>query len=100
LGLLGIEHLARIQASRLAYGQQRLVDLAIGLALEPKALILDEPAAGVPLGESSKIIEAIERLPSRIAVMMIEHDMDLVFRFARRVLVNGQWPVDFPRYSK
>jgi branched-chain amino acid transport system ATP-binding protein len=87
LGFLGIEHLARIQASRLAYGQQRLVDLAIGLALEPKALILDEPAAGVPVGESSKIIEAIERLPSRIAVMMIEHDMDLVFRFARRVLV-------------
>jgi ABC-type uncharacterized transport system ATPase subunit len=92
LMFLGIEHLARIQASRLAYGQQRLVDLAIGLALEPKALILDEPAAGVPLGESSKIIEAIERLPSRIAVMMIEHDMDLVFRFARRVLVmaNGR----------
>jgi branched-chain amino acid transport system ATP-binding protein len=92
LALLGILHLARARVSQLAYGQQRLLDLAIGLALEPKVLILDEPAAGVPHDESFKIIEAIERLPPQIAVMMIEHDMDLVFRFARRVLVlaNGR----------
>lgn len=92
LGLLGILHLAQARVSQLAYGQQRLLDLALGLALDPKVLILDEPAAGVPQDESFKIIEAIERLPREIAVMMIEHDMDLVFRFARRVLVlaNGR----------
>jgi branched-chain amino acid transport system ATP-binding protein len=84
---LGIAHLASVRVSELAYGQQRLVDLAIGLALAPRVLILDEPAAGVPGEESVKIIDAIERLPPGIAVMMIEHDMDLVFRFARRVLV-------------
>jgi branched-chain amino acid transport system ATP-binding protein len=92
LDLLGILHLAQARVSQLAYGQQRLLDLALGLALDPKVLILDEPAAGVPQDESFKIIEAIERLSPEIAVMMIEHDMDLVFRFARRVLVlaNGR----------
>ena len=92
LGLLGIAHLAELQVANLAYGQQRLLDLAIGLALEPKVLLLDEPAAGVPSDESPKIIEAINRLPPHIAVLMIEPDMDLVFRFAQRVLVlaNGR----------
>jgi branched-chain amino acid transport system ATP-binding protein len=92
LGLLGIAHLATARVSQLAYGQQRLLDLALGLALEPKVLILDEPAAGVPSDESGRIIEAIDRLPPKIAVMMIEHDMDLVFKFAKRVLVlaNGR----------
>ena len=92
LELLGIGHLSELQVSNLAYGQQRLLDLAIGLALEPKVLLLDEPAAGVPSDESPKIIEAINRLPQHIAVLMIEHDMDLVFRFAQRVLVlaNGR----------
>jgi branched-chain amino acid transport system ATP-binding protein len=92
LELLGIAHLSELLVSNLAYGQQRLLDLAIGLALEPKVLLLDEPAAGVPSDESPKIIEAINRLPAHIAVLMIEHDMDLVFRFAQRVLVlaNGR----------
>jgi branched-chain amino acid transport system ATP-binding protein len=87
LRTLGIEHLAELRVSELAYGQQRLLEMAIGLALRPKALLLDEPAAGVPHDEVPKILEAIERLPSDIAVLMIEHDMDLVFRFAKRVLV-------------
>jgi branched-chain amino acid transport system ATP-binding protein len=92
LELLGIAQLAKSRVSELAYGQQRLLDLAIGLALEPKVLILDEPAAGVPSDESPKIIDAIDRLPREIAVLMIEHDMDLVFKFAKRVLVlaNGR----------
>ncbi len=92
LELLGIGHLAELQVSNLAYGRQRLLDLAIGLALEQKVLLLDEPAAGVPSDESPKIIEAINRLPPHIAVLMIEHDMDLVFSFAQRVLVlaNGR----------
>ncbi|WP_315834174.1 ABC transporter ATP-binding protein [Bradyrhizobium prioriisuperbiae] len=84
---LGIGHLARLPVVQLAYGQQRLLELAIGLALNPKVLLLDEPAAGVPHDEAPRILEAINRLPSDIAVLMIEHDMDLVFRFAKRVLV-------------
>src|SRR5262249_22304187 len=92
LGLLGIAHLAPLPVTKLAYGQQRLLDLAIGLALNPKVLLLDEPAAGVPHEESVKILDAIGRLPADIAVLMIEHDMDLVFKFASRVLVlaNGR----------
>jgi branched-chain amino acid transport system ATP-binding protein len=92
LGLLGIGQLAWLPVRQLAYGQQRLLEMAIGLALRPKVLVLDEPAAGVPHDEAPKILEAIDRLPSDIAVLMIEHDMDLVFRFARRVLVlaNGK----------
>jgi branched-chain amino acid transport system ATP-binding protein len=74
----------------LAYGQQRLVDIAIGLALEPRILLLDEPAAGVPHDEAPLILNAIARLRPEIAVMMIEHDMDLVFRFAKRVLVLAE----------
>jgi branched-chain amino acid transport system ATP-binding protein len=89
---LGIGHLAQLPASQLAYGQQRLLEMAIGLALDPKVLLLDEPAAGVPHDEAPRILAAIDRLPPDIAVLMIEHDMDLVFRFAKRVLVlsNGQ----------
>ena len=92
LDLLGIGHLAELPVAKLAYGQQRLLDLAIGLALNPKVLLLDEPAAGVPHDEAPKILQAIERLPKDIAVLMIEHDMDLVFKFAQRVLVlaNGE----------
>jgi branched-chain amino acid transport system ATP-binding protein len=76
----------------LAYGQQRLLEIALALATRPKVLLLDEPAAGVPTGEVGIIIEVIERLPSDIAVLLIEHDMDLVFRIARRitVLVGGR----------
>ena len=92
LAALGIGDLASLPVSKLAYGQQRLLELAIGLALHPKVLLLDEPAAGVPHDEAPRILEAIDRLPPDIAVLMIEHDMDLVFRFAKRVLVlaNGR----------
>ncbi len=76
----------------LAYGRQRLVEIAVALGLAPKVLLLDEPAAGVPSSESGTIVDTIERLPTDIALLIIEHDMDLVFRLARRitVLVAGQ----------
>ena len=82
----------------LAYGSQRLTELAVALGLAPKVLLLDEPAAGVPSGESGHIIEAIEGLPADIALLIIEHDMDLVFRLARRitVLVQGRVLVEGP----
>jgi branched-chain amino acid transport system ATP-binding protein len=76
----------------LPYGKQRLVEILIALGLRPKVLLLDEPAAGVPSVESERILEVLDRLPSDIAILIIEHDMDVVFRFARRitVLVQGE----------
>ena len=77
----------------LAYGQQRLLEIAIAMALKPRVLLLDEPAAGVPSGEVSVIHEALGRLPREVAVLLIEHDMDLVFRFAREIVVLVQGSV-------
>ena len=78
---------------QLPYGKQRLVEIAIALGLHPKVLLLDEPAAGVPSTESAIILEIVERLPADIAVLIIEHDMELVFRFARRITVLVQGSV-------
>ena len=71
----------------LPYGKQRLVEIAIALGLRPRVLLLDEPAAGVPSAEAERILQLLEKLPSEIAILIIEHDMDLVFRFARRITV-------------
>src|SRR5262244_2419503 len=77
--------------AELPYGRQRLVELAIALGLDPEVLLLDEPASGVPSAESHIILDAIDALPRDIGVLIIDHDMDLVFRFAHRitVLVSG-----------
>jgi ABC-type branched-subunit amino acid transport system ATPase component len=73
--------------AQLAYGRQRLLEIALALAARPKVLLLDEPAAGVPQQQSGEILEVISSLPDDIAVLFIEHDIDLVFRFAERITV-------------
>jgi branched-chain amino acid transport system ATP-binding protein len=71
----------------LAYGQQRLLEIALALATRPSVLLLDEPAAGVPREESGELFTAIAGLSKDITVLFIEHDMDIVFRFASRIIV-------------
>lgn len=92
LETLGLSEDAGKPVVDLPYGKQRLVEIAIALGLRPKVLLLDEPAAGVPSLESGMILQVLERLPGEIAVLIIEHDMDVVFRFAQRitVLVEGK----------
>ena len=77
---------------KLAYGKQRLLEIALALARRPRVLLLDEPAAGVPEGERADILAALAALPADVTILLIEHDMDLVFRFATRisVLVAGR----------
>jgi branched-chain amino acid transport system ATP-binding protein len=92
--LLAEFHLADVALQRtdvLPYGKQRLLEIALAIACEPRVLLLDEPAAGVPAGEREEIFDSLARLPAEVSVLLIEHDMDLVFHFARRVtvLVNG-----------
>ena len=84
---LGLAGVATRRVSDLAYGEQRLIEIAIAVALSPRVLLLDEPAAGVPESESAAILEVLARLPDDLPILLIEHDMDLVFRFARRVIV-------------
>jgi len=88
---LGLLDLAGRAITELAYGQRRLIEIALALALKPSVLLLDEPVAGVPSTEGHRLFDLLERLPSDVATLVIEHDMDLVFRFAQRitVLVEG-----------
>ena len=87
IAALRLEADAGRRVSELPYGRQRLVEIAIALGLSPRVLLLDEPAAGIPSAESHILLEAIAALPREIAVLIIEHDMDLVFRFAERITV-------------
>ena len=92
-------HLADVIQQRTAilpYGKQRLLEIALAFASRPRLLLLDEPAAGVPEAERHELLATIEALPQDVTVLLIEHDMDLVFSFAQRisVLVNGAMFVD------
>jgi branched-chain amino acid transport system ATP-binding protein len=95
LALLDSLHLAQeanALTRNLPYGKQRLVEIALALATKPRILLLDEPAAGIPQGESAELFGVIAALPRDVTILFIEHDMELVFRFAERitVLVGGK----------
>jgi branched-chain amino acid transport system ATP-binding protein len=83
---------------KLPYGKQRLLEIAVAIAAKPRVLLLDEPAAGVPESERHDILAAVAGLPRDVTVLLIEHDMDLVFSFADRisVLVSGAMLVEGP----
>jgi ABC-type branched-subunit amino acid transport system ATPase component len=92
-------HLTDVMFDRVAvlpYGKQRLLEIALAFACRPQVLLLDEPAAGVPEAERHELLATIEALPQDVTVLLIEHDMDIVFSFADRisVLVNGALFVD------
>jgi branched-chain amino acid transport system ATP-binding protein len=94
-------HLADVMNERTAtlpYGKQRLLEIAIAIACRPNVLLLDEPAAGVPEAQRRDILDAVVALPDDVTVLLIEHDMDIVFSFADRisVLVNGAIFVEGP----
>jgi branched-chain amino acid transport system ATP-binding protein len=84
------------KTSVLPYGKRRLLEIAIAIACRPKVLLLDEPVAGVPEGQRAEILETLAALPAEVTVLLIEHDMDLVFSFAQRisVLVGGSLLVE------
>jgi branched-chain amino acid transport system ATP-binding protein len=92
LGRLRLGSAANTVTRNLPYGKQRLLEIALALAMQPKVLLLDEPASGIPAGESTEVFQVIAALPGDVSVLFIEHDMELVFRFAQRiaVLVDGR----------
>jgi branched-chain amino acid transport system ATP-binding protein len=92
---LGLDSLAHHRVSEIAYGEQRLVELAMALALRPTVLLLDEPAAGVGSAGAGRILDALAALPKDVTALLIDHDMDLVFRFAPRVLVLAEGSLIF-----
>lgn len=92
---LGLAAVADRKISHLAYGEQRLLEIAIALALKPRVLLMDEPAAGVAATDTYAIERALDSLPGDLSVLMIEHDIDFVFRFAQRVVVLGEGAVIF-----
>lgn len=90
LALLTSLHIAddaQLLSSQLPYGRQRLLEIGLALATRPSVLLLDEPAAGIPSHESRELFEVISKLPRSVTILLIEHDMDLVFRYAERITV-------------
>jgi ABC-type branched-subunit amino acid transport system ATPase component len=87
LDRFGLADVMDARVSALPYGRQRLLEIAVAIACGPRVLLLDEPAAGVPEAEREEILSSVAALPGEVSVLLIEHDMDLVFRFADRISV-------------
>ena len=91
LAQVGLSHRLQSTAGNLAHGEQRALELAMALATKPRLLLLDEPMAGAGPEESARMVDLIEHLARHVTILLVEHDMDAVFRLADRisVLVNG-----------
>jgi branched-chain amino acid transport system ATP-binding protein len=89
---IGLGNKAEATAATLAHGEQRALEVGLALATRPKLVLLDEPMAGMGPEESQRMIELIARIRAQVTVLLVEHDMDAVFRLADRitVLVNGR----------
>ncbi|ESR25266.1 ABC transporter ATP-binding protein [Lutibaculum baratangense] len=96
LASLGLADAMEVPTAEISYGRRRLLEICVALACRPRLLLLDEPAAGVPEHERNDIMNTVANLPRTVSVLLIEHDMDLVFRFAERiaVLVGGELLVE------
>jgi len=91
-GEVGLQEKQDALAATLAHGEQRALEVGLALATRPKLVLLDEPLAGMGPEEAQRMIALIDRVRSRVTVLLVEHDMDAVFRLANRisVLVNGR----------
>jgi len=87
LNRMGMEALALTKAGELAHGQQRQLELAMALATEPKMLLLDEPMAGMGPEETRRMTEILMPLKGQLSILLVEHDMDVVFALADRITV-------------
>jgi branched-chain amino acid transport system ATP-binding protein len=87
LNLVGLGSFRDQKTSELAYGQQRALEIALALATNPKILLLDEPTAGMSPAETANMVALIQSLPSELTIMIVEHDMDVIFTLADRVTV-------------
>ncbi|MDY6962941.1 MAG: ATP-binding cassette domain-containing protein, partial [Pseudomonadota bacterium] len=87
LSRFGLSPVMQERTDRLPYGKQRLLEIALAFASKPRVLLLDEPAAGVPEDERHEVLSIVSDLPAEVTVVLIEHDMDLVFSFASRISV-------------
>lgn len=92
LARVGLQDKSAVLAGSLSHGEQRALELAMALATKPQLLLLDEPMAGTGPEESARMVELIEHLARQVTILLVEHDMDAVFRLADRisVLVNGE----------
>ena len=91
-GQIGLGQKVEVEATRLSHGEQRALEVGLALATRPQLVLLDEPMAGMGPEESRRMIELISRIRSEVTVLLVEHDMDAVFRLADRisVMVNGR----------
>ena len=93
--LVGLADVLDEPAHRLAYGMKRQLEVGLAMAVEPRLLLLDEPTAGMSPDETRLMLALIGSLPPTLTVLIIEHDMDVVFQFAKRITVLDEGTVLF-----
>jgi branched-chain amino acid transport system ATP-binding protein len=87
---MGLSHRARVAAKNLSYGEKRCLEMAIALATRPRLLLLDEPTSGMSPEESSMVVDLIHRVASKVTVILIEHNIDVVLAISHRITVMNQ----------